>query len=177
MAKNAINESSNRCDTFLAWIFALFAFIALIFEPMYYFPCHWRLDEGLCKFPENDGIFLMLWRLYGGWDALFFVVPRWLQLMCTVEVVVFGPCYALCSFYLFRAKRPWWFQPFVCAFCGALIYSTVIYFGYEFIFPDSSTDLLLVFVVNVPWTITPCILLYRTVSKLKPTYAHRARDK
>jgi len=161
------NSPRPRVDRALVWTFALFAFVAMAFEPAYYFPCRWRLDaEGPCGDPSTDGIVLALWRFYGRWDALFVVVPPFLRIMCTIEVFLFGPAYAVVAYYLHRgrdADAPAWFPAFALLFSGALIYSTLVYFAFEVLheWDNDATSLPMVFLVNAPWSLAPAVLAWR----------------
>lgn len=193
----------------------LFAFVALVFEPLYYFGCSWEYAN--CQYPppapapatsiSSNSISCLsycavylhyyiqvlvyyiaqVWAVYGAWDPLFLVVPVYLRVMCVIEVVIFGPCYALCAMALTElgckdccpirrsciddaetsAKRVWWRTMLLylgLPFCGALVYSTVVYFAMEWIEGTAATatgfNLWMVFVVNIPWTIVPVLLVY-----------------
>lgn len=73
-------------DSTIIVCFGLFAFVAMVFEPLYYFPCEFRLDAlSRCGDAEHDGIVLQLWRLYARWDALFVVVPDWLRITNLIQ--------------------------------------------------------------------------------------------
>ena len=170
----ALGPVRPKLDSALFWIFLLFAFIAMVFEPIFYFPCEWRLDVGPCGDASEDGVMLALWRIYARWDALFVAIPSWLRIMCAVEVFLFGPSYAVVAWVLERRRRhqlplPVWFAPFALLFSGALIYSTIVYFAFEVIheWNNPSTSLSMVFLVNAPWSVAPVLLSWRVVEWLK----------
>jgi hypothetical protein len=153
-------------DTTLIVAFWIFAFTALVFEPLYYFGCNWSYEN--CEaspFPIVAAIG-EVWKIYGDWDPLFLKVPTWLQVMCTIEVVIFGPLYALCAYGL--QKRTTWLPHVALPFCGALFYSTVVYFAMEFMFVEPGTNLLMVFIVNIPWSIFPVLLSIRVLNMNPP---------
>ena len=148
-------------DKCLVFVFYVFAFTALVFEPLYYFGCNW--DYNMCYYES----FVMvrftkaLWGIYCQWDPLFYKIPDWLIVMCTIEVFLFGPLYAI-SAYGLQYRRKW--LPYVALpFCGALFYSTLVYFAMEFIYPVPGTNMFMVFIVNIPWSIFPVLLGYRVL--------------
>ena len=145
-------------EDWLVAIFYLFGFTALVFEPLYYFGCSWSLEncrsEGGVMFGVSE-----LWRVYGEWDPLFLNVPSWLRVMCTIEVFLFGPLYVVCAYGL-QTRRAW-LPSVALPFCGALIYSTLVYFALEYIERLPGTNLEMVVLVNVPWTICPLLLVFR----------------
>ena len=60
----------------------------------------------------------------------------------------------------FDAFLVFWF----CVFSiSSFVYSTLVYFGWEFLDPANraEADLLAVFLVNVPYTIVPLLLIWR----------------
>ena len=57
---------------------------------------------------------------------------------------------------------------------GALIYSTIVYFGYELLAESHRASLFWVFVVNIPWTLAPVLLILR-LGQLLPPAAPPAR--
>ena len=81
--------------------------------------------------------------------------------MCTIEVLAFGPLYALSAYGLhYRCK---WLPYVALPFTGALFYSTVVYFWMDFVYPEPGTDMIMVFIVNIPWSIFPVLLGYRVI--------------
>ena len=149
-------------DRWLARCFALFGFVALVFEPLYYFGCSWNGES--C-----EGTVSRIWRIYSRWDPLFYRmnVPEllWLRVMCSIEVFLFGPCYLLTAGSLYHpghAWSQWWLRVWAQPFLGALVYSTLVYFAMEHLLAtDSGANMLMVFIVNGPWTAVPCCLLFK----------------
>lgn len=153
-------ESLDRC---LVLVFYVFAFTALIFEPLYYLGCDWNFDE--CYYEKSSSLVRMcksVWSIYNQWDPLFAAPPDWLKVMCYIEVFIFGPLYALSAYGL--QHRCNWLSYVALPFAGALFYSTIVYFAMEFIHPVPGTNLLMVFIVNIPWSIFPMLLGYRVVN-------------
>jgi hypothetical protein len=148
-------------DTLLIFVFNLFGFVALIFEPLYYFGCSWR--EDLCASSPYSLVRYagQAWSIYCEWDPLFKVVPLWLQVLCSIEVFIFGPLYLACAYGLKWKTR--WLSAVALPFCGALVYSTIVYFAMEILEFQAGTNLLIVFVVNIPWTIFPIVLAHRVI--------------
>lgn len=145
-------------DSILVVCLWIFAFTALVFEPLYYFGCNWNYDN--CA--EASSIIRIvgdIWLIYGRWDPLFLKIPPFLQVMCAIEVFVFGPLYAITAYGLQYQRK--WLPSVALPFTAALFYSTVVYFGVEFLFTEPGTDVFMVFVINIPWSIVPVLLAYR----------------
>ena len=130
----------------------------------------WRISH--CP----DGAINSLWRTYISWDPLFIRVPPFLRIMCSIEVFVFGPSYALMALALRQPAPPRWFPGFALAFSGALLYSTAVFFTYEVLFaPRDFVNLPMVCLVNAPWSLLPLALgtraleLIRAAQLLGPT--------
>eukprot|EP01039_Chlorochromonas_danica_P006205 gene6205-6843_t len=150
----------NGIEVLLFVWYLIFAFTALVFEPLYYFGCNWN---GLtCTLAHNSPlleIIRQIWFIYAHYDPIFYDMPLWLRILCGIEVFLFGPLYVLTAWGLYK-KTPW--LNFVALpFSGALIYSTIVYFAMEVLEEVEGTNLLVVFLVNLPWTIIPILLLYR----------------
>ena len=153
---------NSTLDRVLIAIYWLFAFIGLVFEPLYYFGCDWAYEN--C--PSSNSIVVsavgQLWLIYAKWDPLFYTIPNWLRVLCSIEVFIFGPLYALNAYGL-QVKARW--LPFVALpFNGALVYSTLVYFAMEFIWLTPGTNALMVLLINIPWTIFPVIMMLRVVA-------------
>lgn len=158
--------------TLIAWLI-VFAFTAVAFEPLYYFGCDW---SSACPASAHSSLLSHvrdLWRIYVAWDPLFDHPPLWLRILCTIEVFVFGPLYAITAYGLYF-RKPW--LPVVAyCFSGALVYSTIVYFLMEALENFPGTNLLAVFLVNIPWTIVPMVLIFRLVSS--PLVCPKALEK
>lgn len=163
--------SNDAIDRVLIISFWMFAFIALVFEPLVYFGClsaegvsvsaDWRISH--CK----DGYIQDIWRLYASWDPLFIRVPPFLRIMCGIEVFIFGPSYMICALCLSMRIPPLWFPAFALFFAGSLFYSTLLYFAYEMLFaPAAFVNMSMVILINIPWSIIPIILAYRAMQMI-----------
>mmetsp|Transcript_1215 Transcript_1215/g.1229 ORF Transcript_1215/g.1229 Transcript_1215/m.1229 type:complete len:91 (+) Transcript_1215:2-274(+) len=81
--------------------------------------------------------------------------------MCSIEVFLFGPLYFVCAYGL-QYKLKW--LPYIALpFCGALFYSTIVYFAMELIEPLPGTNMIAVILVNIPWSILPILLSLRVL--------------
>jgi hypothetical protein len=148
-------------DKVLIHTFYLFGFVALIFEPLYYFGCDWELAKCQQSSSKIVQIVGQIWSIYCQWDPLFINLPLWLRVLCSIEVFIFGPCYILAAYgYQYKCT---WHSYLISPFCGALIYSTIVYFAMEWIEFVPGTNMYMVFIVNIPWTIFPIILIYKTI--------------
>ena len=147
---------------------------AQVFEPLVFFTClssegvsisaDWRISH--C----SEGTLNRIWRIYADWDPLFIRVPPFLRIMCGLEVFVFGPCYLISAMVLRCRVLPPWFPCFSLFFSGALFYSTVLYFAYEWLFaPSAYVNVTMVALVNAPWAILPCVLSSRVLSRARDT--------
>ncbi len=144
--------------TILIGTLFLFGFVALVFEPLYYFGCHWNDINNSCDSSPYEIVKLTasIWRIYNNWDPIFMDIPLWLRVLCSIEVFVFGPLYIICAIGLIYNCK--WMIHIGNLFAGALIYSTIVYFAMEFIDPIPTTNLLMVLIVNIPWTMMPIML-------------------
>jgi hypothetical protein len=155
-------------DAVLIGWYVLFGVVALSFEPAYYFGCEWSglLCPAAAKSPVMRGI-RDLWMIYAHWDPLFLEVPLWLRVLCSIEVFVFGPLYLITAWGILR--RASWLKALALPFSGALVYSTGVYFTMELLEAMPGTNMLMVFAVNLPWTIVPLMLMWRCCADGKAT--------
>eukprot|EP00003_Mantamonas_plastica_P002808 TRINITY_DN12219_c0_g1_i1.p1 TRINITY_DN12219_c0_g1~~TRINITY_DN12219_c0_g1_i1.p1 ORF type:complete len:215 (-),score=59.67 TRINITY_DN12219_c0_g1_i1:245-829(-) len=179
--------TGRRLNTFLVVWYLIFFVTAVVIEPTFYFLCgapqqsgetminiqitdEWNIE--LCDEQRWEGNpIVAVWKMYSEWDPLFQQVPRFLMLMCSVEVFLFGPLYlitALCliNFAENKPDTPWIdsFDAFCFVFSGAVTYSTIIYFGFELLFHfDESTNMKMVILVNCPWTVIPLLLIWQRI--------------
>lgn len=134
-------------DLILVACFALFAFTSLVMEMYIVF----GVDLRTATDP-----FGRAWRLYCQWDPLFLDTPMWLRIMCAIDGFVFGPFY-LVLIAAFVREREWIRIP-ALIYVSAIVYSTLVYFAYEFIAEAGRANLAMVVLVNVPYTIVPLLL-------------------
>lgn len=147
-------------DRFLVFWYLLFAFTALVFEPLFYYGCQWNAHT--CYYASIYpfiGRMRDIWVLYLQYDPVFFVLPLWLRVLCTIEVWIFGPLYLLVAIGMLTNAT--WLEMIALPFSGALVYSTVVYFAMELLDFTIGTNLYVVFLVNLPWTIIPILLMYQ----------------
>jgi hypothetical protein len=98
----------------------------------------------------------VFWKHYTQFDPIFEHPTPLIVLQCWIECLMFGPLYFLSAFWIYRRE----FSAVVIpSFCGALIYSTVIYFGMELLEWMEGTNMTVVVLANIPWTILPVFLL------------------
>lgn len=154
-------------DKILCGCYSLFAFVGLVFEPLYYFGCNFSDLDRSC----GDWWVPVIWRVYTFWDPLFedlsTASARWIKVMCIIEVVLFGPLYAYMAYALSisdHKRRPKYYIPVGLLFSGALIYSTILYFVMELFYESHRANMFWVFVINCPWTFVPAVLAQRLVN-------------
>ncbi len=149
-------------DAFLVLCFGLFAISSLIFEPFIVF------DVDLSTTTDPVG---RTWYWYArSFDPIFLDTPLWLRIMCGIDAFVFGPFYLVLIYALARARN--WIRVPALLYAAAIVYSTLVYFGYEVLEPSNraQVNLLAVFLVNIPFTVVPLVLM----SRMRSTPAFKA---
>lgn len=142
----------------VAW-FGVFAFTSLVMEQYIAF------GVDLARATDPLG---RVWYWYAAsFDPVFLETPLWLRIMCTIDGYVFGPFYIV-LIYAFVRGRDWIRVP-ALIYGAAIVYSTAVYFGWELLDPANRAEanLLAVFLVNIPYTIVPLLLMWR-VRKPQP---------
>lgn len=140
-------------DLFLVCWFCLFAVSSLVFEPFIVF------DVDLEATTDPIG---KTWYWYASsFDPLFLDTPLWLRIMCGIDAFVFGPFYLVLVYALVSGKE--WIRVPALLYGAAIIYSTLVYFGYEVLDPENRAraNLTAVFLVNIPFTLVPLLLVWR----------------
>jgi hypothetical protein len=138
-------------DRVLVGCFCLFAFTSLVMEPYFVF----GVDYHRVGDPFAAG-----WLLYATrWDPAFLDRPLFLRIICAIDLFVFGPFY-LVLVYAFVKRRDWIRIP-ALIYVSAIVYSTVVYFAWEFIGERGRADLMMVVAFNIPYTIVPLVLAAR----------------
>ena len=138
-------------DRLLIAFFALFAFTSICMEPYITF----GVDLARATSPLGRA-----WHFYARtWDPLFLEQPAYMRVMTGIDEWVYGPMY-LVLIYAFLRRREWIRRP-ALLYCGAIIYSTLVYFLTEFVSEGHRANLPMVVVVNMPYTIIPCLLAWR----------------
>ena len=140
-------------DVLLVFFFCVFATSSLIYEQFIVF--------GVDLSTTTD-IFGRSWYWYArSFDPIFLDAPLWLRIMCTIDAYVFGAMYLVLIFAFVKGRN--WIRIPALLFASTIVYSTLVYFGWEF-FDEANREeanLLAVFVVNIPYTIVPVLLMWR----------------
>jgi len=145
--------SARPFDALLVFWFCVFAVTSLVYEQYIVF------DVDLSS---ATGIFGRSWYWYASsFDPIFLDTPLWLRIMCTIDAYVFGPFYLVLIYAFVRGRN--WIRVPALLYGSAIIYSTAVYFGWEFLDAANCAEanLAAVFVVNIPYTIVPLLLLWR----------------
>ena len=125
--------------------------------------CHGNL--GICQKNNPNNLFINIWMWYSQqFDPLFINTPIWLQIMCGIDCLIFGPMYSIIFYGWIYDSKSMWFRSIVLIWNGALVYSTIVYFAYEFIVEYNRISVIAVIVINIPWTIIPLILMIKVLS-------------
>jgi hypothetical protein len=140
-------------DAFLVCCFIVFSISSLIYEQFVVF--------GVDLSTTTD-IFGRSWYWYArSFDPVFLDPPLWLRIMCSIDAYVFGPFYLVFIFAFVKGRN--WVRIPALLYGSAIVYSTLVYFGWEFL--DGANrgraNLLAVFVVNIPYTVVPLLLMWR----------------
>ncbi len=155
-------------DLFLLCWFSIFCLTSLVFEQYIVF------DVDLAKSQDVIG---QIWYWYAkSYDPVFLDTPLWLRVMCTIDAYVFGGCYLFFIYALIKGDNA--IRLPALLYGSAIVYSTVVYFGWEFLDEKNrqEANLLAVFIVNIPYTIVPLLLMWR-VRAVKPFDIDAGRDK
>ncbi len=143
--------SQRPFDLFLVVWFCVFAISSLVMEMYIVF----GVDLAASRDP-----FGRAWHFYAAsWDPIFLDTPLFLKIMCGIDAFVFGPFY-LVLIYAFATGKNWIRIPGLI-YVSAIVYSTLVYFGIEFLGEGHRADLLMVFLVNIPYTLVPLLLAVR----------------
>jgi hypothetical protein len=137
-------------DLVLIGFFAIFAVTSLVMEPYFVF----GVDYHRAGDPFAAG-----WLFYSQYDPAFLDRPLFLRVMCAIDFVVFGPFY-LVLIYAFWKGRDWIRLP-ALLYVTAVVYSTVVYFAWEFIGERARANLPMVVACNIPYTIVPLVAAFR----------------
>ena len=133
--------------------FGVFSISSLIYEQFIVFSV---------DLSTTTDVFGRSWYWYArSFDPVFLNPPLWLRIMCTIDGSVFGPCY-LVFIYAFIKGGNWVRIP-ALLYGSAIVYSTLVYFGWEFLDEANraQANLVAVFLVNIPYTIVPILLMWR----------------
>ena len=156
-----LRRSGGATDRLLIGCFSIMLFVAWFFEPWVVWLCGW---EGLATAECQRTLTGRLWLFYArSFDPIFLDLPLWLRIVCSLDTLLFGPFYAA-SVYALATRRllSRWYLLLALPMCGALIYSTIVYFAFEAISPDAAGARLgWVALINLPWTLAPALLLLR----------------
>jgi hypothetical protein len=160
LAYHAAAGTPRRLDKLLLGCFCVFLFVAWFFEPYVIHLCGW---EGLPTKECQRHLIGRLWLFYAEtFDPIFLNLPFWLRIVCSLDTLLFGPFYVI-SVYAFVTKQQeaHWYQLVALPFAGALVYSTIVYFSYEVLAESHRASLVWVFLINLPWTLAPILLVVR----------------
>ena len=138
-------------DRVLVAFFVVFAFTSIFMEPYITF----GVDLARTTSPLGRA-----WYFYArSWDPLFLEQPTYMRVMTGIDEWIYGPMY-LVLIVGFLRRGEWIRQP-ALVYCGAIIYSTLVYFLVEFLTERQRANLPMVVAVNIPYTIVPCVLAWR----------------
>ena len=140
-------------DLFLVFWFGAFSISSFVFEQFIVF--------GVDLATTTD-VFGRTWYWYArSFDPVFLDPPLWLRIMCTIDGYIFGACYPIFIYAFVRGRN--WVRIPALLYGSAIVYSTLVYFAWEFLDEANreSANLLAVLIVNIPYTIVPLLLMWR----------------
>jgi len=79
--------------------------------------------------------------------------------MCGIDHFGFGTCYLLLIYGFFYKRE--WVKPLGMIYGSMIVYSTIVYFAFEFFFERARANLLWVVIINIPYTLVPLLLMLR----------------
>lgn len=140
-------------DAFLVFWFAVFAFTSLVYEQFIVF--------GVDLASATDMVGRSWYWYANSFDPVFLDAPLWLRIMCGIDAYVFGPCYLMLIYAFIKGCN--WVRIPALLYSAAIVYSTLVYFGWEFLDEANRAEanLLAVFIVNIPYTVVPLLLIWR----------------
>jgi len=108
--------------------------------------------------PPQSMVQLVHW--YGSsFDPLLMARPQWWKMTIWVDVLFYGPFYAL-AIYAFIKGREWIRVP-AFFYSGMMFMGVTVILGEEFAGPYATPYLPLVLVLNLPWLLMPIFLTFR----------------
>jgi hypothetical protein len=103
-----------------------------------------------------------IWQIHvlGIGDPIYLDRPGWFLIMTLLDGIFFGPFY-LVFFYAIAKKRSW-IRPAVLVYAGSVIYSNIVYVGWEYMFGRvMAHHPVIFFFENLPWFIVPALWAVR----------------
>lgn len=140
-------------DALLVFFFCVFATSSLVYEQFIVF--------GVDLSTTTD-IFGRSWYWYArSFDPVFLAPPLWLRIMCAIDAYVFGVTYLFLIFAFVKGRN--WVRVPALLYGSAILYSTLVYFGWEFLDEANRAraNLPAVLIVNIPYTLVPLLLVWR----------------
>ena len=92
-------------------------------------------------------------------DPLIMARPQWWQDTIWLDVIFYGPFYALATYAFVRGKE--WIRIPAIFYGGMLFADVFIILGEEIAGPHASPNLPLVLALNLPWLVVPIFLVLR----------------
>lgn len=158
MSRNAIPFSKRKLD----WLLVAFFVINLIFiaytvdiesliipDPYHFQPPIW----------PPAPIVTMIHQYGGALDPLVMARPVWWKMAIWLEVLFYGPFYAV-AIYAFIRGRDWIRIPAIF-YSGMMFAGVFIVLGEEFAGPNATPHFHTVLALNLPFLLIPFLLVYR----------------
>ena len=92
-------------------------------------------------------------------DPLLMARPQWWKMTIWVDVLLYGPFYAVAVYALWR-DRPWIRVP-IAVWAGAMLFDVTVIMGEELFGPFATPAPLMVWAANAGWILFPLLALYR----------------
>jgi hypothetical protein len=108
--------------------------------------------------PPESMVRLVHW--YGSsFDPLLMARPQWWKMTIWVDVLFYGPFYALAIYAFIKGKD--WIRIPAFFYSGMMFMGVSIILGEEIAGPHATPHLPLVLALNLPWLLTPIVLTLR----------------
>ena len=92
-------------------------------------------------------------------DPLLMARPQWWKQTIWLDVLIYGPFYALAIFAFVKGRE--WIRIPAIFYSGMLFADVFIILGEEIAGPHATPNLPLVFALNLPWLLVPVLLTLR----------------
>jgi EXPERA (EXPanded EBP superfamily) len=158
MEQKTIPFSQRRVD----WIFVGFFLVNLFFITyivdieQLIIPDPYHFTQPL--WPPASMVRLIHW--YGNsFDPLLMVRPQWWKMTIWVDVIFYGPFYALAIYAFVKGKE--WIRIPAIFYSGMMFMGVSVILGEEIAGPHATPNLPLVLGLNLPWLLMPLFLTLR----------------
>lgn len=150
-------------DGLLIVLFAIAAFVSLVYAPMFLLGCGWEgLKEGAAGACSQSWVG-RAWLSYVEIEPIYADAPLWLRLLNTFDTFLFGWFYALSLVVFLRRRQDGAAYRTLATFmCGLMAYPMAFYLAWETLsYRDTGAQIIQVWLYNGLWLLIIVLLLSR----------------